>query len=88
MFKKEWLLCQYFSCTGELIIIAFSSLSFPFCSTEKDTTTTKIEKKNDFYIHHFGENRKKERKLCGLTKHTQVCKTSLQHKAALIETTD
>lgn len=86
-FKKELLICQYFSCARELIIITFSTLSSPFFSTEKSTATTKIEKKWFLYPPFLGKQ-KKERKHYGLTKHTQVCKTSLQHKEALMETTD
>jgi len=60
-------------------------LSFTTVNNQR-TTTTVIEK--IIFVSSPLEKQKKERGICGLTKHTQSCKASLQHKEALIANTD
>lgn len=63
-----------------LTVLSFTTVN------SQSTTITKIEKVT--FVSSLLEKQKKESKLCGLTKHTQSCKTNLQHKEALMENTD
>lgn len=63
-----------------LTVLTFTTVN------SQSTTIIKIEKIT--FLSSTLEKQKKERELCGLTKHTESCKTSLQHKEALMENTD